>query len=110
MGFWVQPGGHIDPTDETAIDAAGREVHEEAGLEDLRPIALTPVHIDIHTFPENADQPEHLHFDLRFGFVAGDPELHPSDEVLDARWVRPNEIVDTGGQESLVEPISRVLA
>lgn len=31
-GEWALPGGFIDPTDESSLDAAKREAHEEAGV------------------------------------------------------------------------------
>ena len=40
-GHMAFPGGHLDPTDESLIDAASRETHEEIGL-DLSSTA-TPV-------------------------------------------------------------------
>ena len=33
LGIWVQPGGHIEPGDESLLDAARREVAEEVGLD-----------------------------------------------------------------------------
>ena len=109
LGFWVQPGGHIDPDDASPLDAAAREAVEEAGVVDLRPILEGPVHLDVHTFPETSDQPEHLHFDLRFGFVAGGTDLSPSDEVHEVKWVAPADLTAAGAHQDLVEPISRVL-
>lgn len=31
-GLWVFPGGHVDPKDQTIVDAAARELKEEAGV------------------------------------------------------------------------------
>jgi 8-oxo-dGTP pyrophosphatase MutT (NUDIX family) len=109
LALWVQPGGHIDPGDLTPIAAAAREVFEEAGIREMHPVSDDLMHIDIHPIPAHGDQPDHTHYDLRFGFVAGDAALDHSEEVLGALWVTPSALVATGAQPELVEPISRVL-
>ena len=42
---WLQPGGHLEPTDATLRDAAGRETTEESGVADLavdaQPLSLS---------------------------------------------------------------------
>jgi 8-oxo-dGTP pyrophosphatase MutT (NUDIX family) len=109
LEIWVQPGGHIDPDDPSPIAAARREAMEEAGVGPLHAITDELVHIDIHPFPARRDQPDHHHFDLRFGFVAETDQIVVSEEVLTAEWVEPGRLVEVGGEASLVEPISRVL-
>src|SRR6476659_4087444 len=32
LGRWLQPGGHIEPSDASIVDAARREVEEETGV------------------------------------------------------------------------------
>lgn len=45
-GTWVFPGGKIDPTDTTAIDASYRELKEEVDLEGQRFRLLCPLPFD----------------------------------------------------------------
>jgi 8-oxo-dGTP pyrophosphatase MutT (NUDIX family) len=79
LGIWVQPGGHLDPQDETIGDAALREVREETGIDGrLGPL----LHLDIHEIPS----PPHLHLDVRFLVVAPNDELQLSEESNDLRW------------------------
>jgi 8-oxo-dGTP pyrophosphatase MutT (NUDIX family) len=109
LGIWVQPGGHVDPGDATPVDAARREISEETGIADLTPISEQVFDLDVHTFPEGSGQPEHLHFDLRFAFVAGDDSLAPTAEVLEARWVSAAELDGLGVDRSVRRPVGKLL-
>jgi 8-oxo-dGTP pyrophosphatase MutT (NUDIX family) len=83
LGIWVQPGGHLDPSDESIGDAALREVREETGIAgSLGPL----MHLDIHEIPAREDMPAHLHLDVRFLVVAPGDELRVSEESTDLRW------------------------
>ena len=76
LGIWVQPGGHVEPSDEDLLGAARREVLEEVGLSDLEPLPSpggSPLFdVDIHAIPARKADPAHEHFDVRFAFVAQD--------------------------------------
>ena len=109
IGIWVQPGGHVDPTDTAPLDGARREISEETGITDLTPVSDRMFDLDIHAFPEGSGQPEHLHFDLRFAFVAGDDHLAPSTEVLEALWVTPDELGGLGVDRSVHRPVRKLL-
>ncbi len=92
LGIWVQPGGHLEPDDESVEGAARREVAEEIGLTDLAPLGLLDV--DVHEIPARGAEPAHRHHDLRFGFVAGTTELVAGDGVVDVRWVPLDDLGD----------------
>ena len=109
IGIWVQPGGHVDPGDANLIEAAAREVAEETGVADLTPIRGGIIDIDVHVFPEGSGQPRHLHYDVRFGFVAGSDALAATGEVRDCRWVTPEELVALGVDRSVLRPVRRLL-
>jgi len=48
-GVWVQPGGHLEPSDDTPRQAAAREVLEESGVEDLTWVDDAPVDLTRYT-------------------------------------------------------------
>lgn len=87
LGRWLQPGGHIEPSDESIEASARREVTEETGLSDMARVGTSLVRIDAHPIPARQHEPGHIHIDLAMGFHARTTKIAVLDEVLDARWV-----------------------
>ena len=58
--------------------------------------------VDAHLIPARGEEPVHTHFDLGVGFQASGVSIGPIDEVLDARWVRFDELVDYEVDEALL--------
>ena len=85
LGLWLQPGGHIEPTDASWQAAAAREVEEETGLRELE-VLDELVDIDIHAIPAIGPEPAHLHFDLRTLFCARTLSAQTGAEQLQTRW------------------------
>ena len=84
IGRWLQPGGHVEPTDGSIVDAALREVYEEVGVGPADVPWLCDV--DVHRFPARSDVPTHLHHDVRVAFTADSAELVVGDGADDVRW------------------------
>jgi 8-oxo-dGTP pyrophosphatase MutT (NUDIX family) len=82
----LPPGGHVDISDESIIDAAYRETAEEADikreeLQMLRPKhnIMIPVEINSHSIPANhqKNEPPHVHHDFRYLFI-----FYPDREII----------------------------
>ena len=106
IGRWLQPGGHVEPDDADIESAARREVSEEVGISRLSSFGVADV--DVHVFPERGGQPEHLHLDVRIGFVAGSDRLVDSGESDGVRWAGFDEMQQM--EESLARPARRLEA
>lgn len=89
LELWLQPGGHIESDDSSAVEAARREVLEETGVVAHLDTALFDV--DVHDIPARKGNPGHQHFDLRFlALIEGEPP--PAGmEGVEARWLSHDE-------------------
>lgn len=104
LGKWLQPGGHVEASDASVLDAAFREAREETGigrdrLELLAPsgsLLPVPADADGHYIPPcpSKGEDEHWHFDMRFVFLFdGDPRVVIDRAESDGfRWVTLDEL------------------
>ncbi|MBD5785395.1 NUDIX domain-containing protein [Cellulosimicrobium terreum] len=114
--FWVQVGGHVEPTDTTLAGAAYREAREESGLADLqafetdgdRRTLAAPVDVHRHDLAA-AFGACRTHWDV--GFVAfADPAARTavSDESEDVAWFGVDAL-PTGTPPGFPERLATVL-
>ncbi|HZI65258.1 MAG TPA: NUDIX domain-containing protein [Thermoanaerobaculia bacterium] len=104
LGGWLQPGGHIEPEDDSTFVAATREVREETGLDQLgTPIGQAILDLDVHEIPAIGEEPAHLHFDVKHLLVAeGGAPL-----VAAARWFSTYEISSLDRDGSLTRAVRK---
>jgi 8-oxo-dGTP pyrophosphatase MutT (NUDIX family) len=91
VGRWLQMGGHCEPTDLSLLAAAMREAEEESGLLGLRFLTDQPVAIDAHPINCRGDGAV-THLDIQFALLASDMAHEMSEESLDLRWWRVDEL------------------
>lgn len=104
---WFQPGGHADGDPDVAAVAL-REAQEETGLISLKLVRPAIFDVDVHPIPARGNEPEHLHYDIRFLF-----EADPADtfietiETKDVRWVDLDKIHLFNSSESVSRLVNK---
>ena len=103
---WLQLGGHVDGEGRVHL-AALREAQEESGMATFELLApggeLAPLDLDVHAIPARRDEPEHLHWDVRFLLrAAPGQDLAISDESNDLRWFDAMALAAATQEESVL--------
>ncbi len=91
LGLWLQPGGHVEPSDADCAAAAARELYEECGIY-ARRLEDCPIDLDVHEIPAFGALPAHRHFDVRFAFAADGVDVRAGSDARAARWVQLDEL------------------
>jgi 8-oxo-dGTP pyrophosphatase MutT (NUDIX family) len=110
LGRWLQPGGHVEASDLDLESTARREVTEETGVRPGQRLGFGIFDVDIHAIPARPKEGAHLHFDVRYAFVAEGRALAVSDEVLGARWVELSAVAGLTDEESILRCVTRLAA
>jgi 8-oxo-dGTP pyrophosphatase MutT (NUDIX family) len=98
LGRWLQLGGHADG-DTDLIAVALREAQEESGLSCLGPGSIEPeiFDLDAHWIPARANDPEHIHWDVRFVIHAASERFNVSAESDALAWVDIGSLAQDDG-------------
>jgi len=107
LGRWLQPGGHVESSDQSLEEAARREIVEETGLADFTSLGFFD--LDLHEIPARKDQPRHQHYDVRFAFQAQTDDVQALDGVLGVQWVPLGELGGANTDESVRRPVNKLL-
>ncbi len=104
---WLQLGGHADG-DPDVIAVALKEAQEESGLEEFELVGDGIFDLDIHPIPARKNEPEHLHYDVRYVFRAiGQTDFTVSEESHDLRWVPIGEVQTLTTEESMLRMVRK---
>lgn len=101
LGRWLQLGGHADG-DSDLVAVALREAQEESGLTCLDADSINPAifDLDAHEIPARANEPAHIHWDVRFVIYASSEQFNVSHESDALAWVEIAELA----KEQNVDP------
>lgn len=108
LGRWIEPGGHIDPADESVFAAALREVVEETGAQGLERLGTGIFDVDAHPIPSGRSEPPHTHFNVAYAMRAASHELTIASEVLDARWQQLDEVATVTSDRAVVRAATKL--
>lgn len=102
LNRWLQLGGHADGSADI-LQVALREAKEESGLADIELARAGIFDIDIHAIPARKNEPEHLHYDVRFALQAkGSQQFLLSDESNQLAWVPVRRLAELVADESML--------
>ncbi|PIB34395.1 hypothetical protein BFP72_02630 [Reichenbachiella sp. 5M10] len=111
LNRWLQPGGHADG-DEDVVRVALKELEEETGLTDVDWLREGIFDLDIHRIPARKADPAHEHYDVRFAFVARQPDqLLKNEESNELAWIPLTELESyVDGEASILRMRDKSLA
>ena len=109
LQLWLQPGGHVEPSDNNVLTTAVREVREETGISVLTDITPILVAVDFHQIPATDREPAHFHHDLMFRLAAAGDAIDPSAEVREALWCPIEQLPKYHVDEVLLSGVERAI-
>lgn len=107
---WLQLGGHADGNSDVAA-VAMNEAREESGLRSLTFVDTRIFDLDAHVIPARENEPEHIHYDVRYLIrCTTDESLRISDESKALAWFTPQQIQAKISEESILRMTEKWLA
>lgn len=101
LNKWLQLGGHADGEPDI-LKVALTEAREESGIDDVRSLYPFIFDLDVHVIPARTNEPEHLHYDVRYAILAGNTNHVVGEESHDLAWVPVSQLHDYTTEESML--------
>jgi 8-oxo-dGTP pyrophosphatase MutT (NUDIX family) len=106
---WLQPGGHGDPGEVSALQIAQREALEETGIL-LNAKEGKLFDLDLQQIPAHGAEPAHLHFDLRYLFILSEEQQIATTEAHQVRWFNNQELGDIMSDSGMERVVTKLRA
>ena len=108
LNMWLQLGGHADG-EKDLKSVALKEAKEESGLNDFSVLSEEIFDLDIHKIKPMKEDPEHLHYDVRFLLEAypNEQNIIISEESHDVKWIQLDDVLKYNSEESIFRMVEK---
>ena len=106
---WLQPGGHLEKSDTSLLEAVQREVVEETGIGGTERIGGGIFDIDIHVIRERPGKPSHLHYDIRLLLQSMTTDFTTTEEAREIRWIELEQAKKEFSDLSILRPVAKAV-
>jgi len=108
LNMWLQLGGHADG-EKDLKSVAIKEAKEESGFNNFSILSEEIFDLDIHKIEPMSENPEHLHYDVRF-LLEADPKKQNiiiSEESHDVKWIHLDDVLEYNSEESISRMVEK---
>ncbi len=108
LNMWLQLGGHADG-EKDLKSVALKEAKEESGFNNFSILSEEIFDLDIHKIEPMNEEPEHLHYDVRFLFEAdpNEQDIIISEESHDVKWIHLDDVLEYNSEESISRMVKK---
>ena len=108
LNMWLQLGGHADGEKDLKLVAI-KEAKEESGFNNFSILSEEIFDLDIHKIESINEEPEHLHYDVRF-LLEADPNeqnIIISEESHDVKWIHLDDVLEYNSEGSISRMVEK---
>ena len=108
LNMWLQLGGHADG-EKDLKSVAIKEAKEESGFNNFSILSEEIFDLDIHKIEPMSENPEHLHYDVRF-LLEADPKKQNiiiSEESHDVKWIHLDDVLEYNPEASISRMVEK---